>query len=156
MIKLNSLLFTAVACLLVALPSFATSTFVDRIVELTNEQRRLHGLASLAPVTSLDNAAQAHADDQAARNYIAHVTPEGVTVTERVRKAGYTGIGGWENLYGGGGSKYGTAEAAVKGWMESPGHRENILNSQITEIGVGLATDASGRNIYVQNFGASR
>jgi uncharacterized protein YkwD len=127
--------------------------FAKRVIELTNQQRRIAHLPPLTEARELDRAAQDHAADQVKRGYFSHTTPEGITVSERVQKAGYDGIGGWENIYSGWGKSTASPEAAVDGWMKSPGHRANILNSRVEEIGVGVATDEQGKAVYVQNFG---
>jgi uncharacterized protein YkwD len=132
--------------------------FVDRVVELTNAERRANGLPELRVSGYLVQSAQSHADDQSRRNYVAHDTPEGMTPRDRILAVGYdsqsyTG----ENLYNwfGDPTKI-TPQAAVAWWMNSPGHRANILDARYTEIGVGLAiTVANGMHIYVQNFGSS-
>jgi uncharacterized protein YkwD len=131
---------------------------VQKIVDLTNAQRRANGLPELRVSGYLAQSAQSHADDQARRNYFAHDTPEGVTPRDRMLAVGYdpqTFVG--ENIYYYYGDQVGIQpEAAVNWWMNSPGHRANILDPRYTEIGVGLAiTTADGKYIYVQNFGSA-
>jgi uncharacterized protein YkwD len=155
---MKNLLTSSMVALLLSLPFAAhgaTSAAVQQVIDLTNDERRLAGLPALREAAALDNAAQGHAADQARRGYFSHVTPEGITVTQRVKKAGYKGWGGWENIYYGWGKSTGSPSAAVEGWMKSPGHRANILNRQIEEIGVGIAYDKSGKAYFVQNFGRS-
>lgn len=128
------------------------------IIELSNAQRRANGLPELRPSGTLMSTAQYHSDDQSNRNYIGHNTPEGVTPRDRMLRSGYdanTYTG--ENIYNGYGSDaYTSPTAAVNWWMNSPGHRANILDPRYTEIGVGLAiTTATGMHIYVQNFGSA-
>lgn len=70
------------------------------------------------------------------RGYFSHTTPENVGFAERARRAGYPSPGA-ENIARG----HRSAEAVMQGWMESPGHRENILNCSLTTMGVGVDTD---------------
>lgn len=150
---MKQLVHTFLMVMLTSVPSFAKGAFAERVIDLTNEQRRRYGLTELEEASALTWAAQAHASDQIRRGYFDHTTPEGVTVATRVRRAGYDGRGGWENLYSGWGGRTGTPEAAVRSWMNSPGHRANILDPRVEEIGVGIAVDKSGKAVYVQNFG---
>ncbi len=132
--------------------------FVQKVVDLTNAERRANGVRELRVSGFLQQAAQIHADDQSRRNYFGHNSPEGLTPRDRILALGYeaqstTG----ENIYNGFGStSYTSPEAALTAWMASPGHRANILNPIYTELGVGLAiTVADGKHIYVQNFGSA-
>lgn len=93
----------------------------------------------------LVTAAQQHSDDMARRGYISHTTPEGVTFDERISRAGYPAPAA-ENIAKGPRS----AERVVALWMNSPGHRANILNCAFTAIGVGVATDGW---YWTQTFG---
>jgi uncharacterized protein YkwD len=123
----------------------ANTSAQDQVVALVNTAR---GNAGCGPVTAdanLTAAAQAHASDMAARDYFEHTTPEGVTFDQRIRNAGYSQPGA-ENIARGAE----TAERVMAMWMESPGHRDNILNCDLATIGVGLDTNGF---YWVQNFG---
>jgi uncharacterized protein YkwD len=124
--------------------------FYDRIVQLTNAERQKNNLAILQLATPLINAAQAHAEDMAAKNYFGHTSLDGSTVGDRLRRNGYTSAGG-ENIAAG----YDNPDSVFQGWMASPGHRSNILGNW-REIGVGFANQASSSygTYWVQNFGA--
>lgn len=131
---------------------------------LTNAERAAAGVPPLARDAALDGIAQAHADDMAARGYFSHDTPEGAGPSDRAAASGYsckkpsgmytwTGIG--ENIhYAGGSYMYteGVAAGAVDWWMDSPGHRENILDGRYDRLGVGIAIGGGGRAYAVQNF----
>ncbi|GAA0213128.1 hypothetical protein GCM10010492_08630 [Saccharothrix mutabilis subsp. mutabilis] len=117
----------------------------QRVVELVNEARAAAGCPGLKVDQRIVNAAQAHSTDMATRGYFSHDTPEGVDFAERMRAAGYPNPGG-ENIAQG----YRTPEAVMKGWMNSEGHRRNILNCGFTAIGVGLDTNG---HYWTQNFG---
>ena len=99
----------------------------------------------------LERSAQAHADDMARNNYYRHNSRDGRTPENRVKQAGYTGWGGFENIAGG----YESAEKVIAGWIRSPGHCENLMNPEITEVGMAVASRAGTEhtNYWVQNFG---
>ncbi|MEU4741950.1 CAP domain-containing protein [Actinosynnema sp. NPDC023658] len=117
----------------------------QQVVALVNEARDLAGCKPLKVDDRVVAAAQAHSTDMAERDYFSHTTPEGVDFAQRMRAAGYPNPGG-ENIAMGQRS----AEQVMKAWMNSDGHRRNILNCGFTTIGVGLDT----RGWYwTQNFG---
>lgn len=115
------------------------------VVELVNRHRADAGCAPLTVDMRLVEAAQRHSEDMAARGYLSHTTPEGVSFDERIRRAGYPAPAA-ENIARGPRS----AERVVTMWMDSPGHRANILNCEITAIGVGVAPDGW---YWTQTFG---
>lgn len=117
----------------------------DQVFELVNEQRAANGCAALTDDPRLDSAAQAHSDDMAANHYFDHTTPAGVTFDQREKAAGYPSPGG-ENIAQGQTS----AQQVMTDWLNSPGHRANILNCRFTAIGVGLDTDGW---YWTQDFG---
>ena len=127
------------------------------MLEQVNAVRRRAGLRTLGRDTVLDQAAQGHAADMLARSYFAHDSPSGTTVRERARAAGYNWGAIGENIAEGQLS----LDEVMETWMNSPGHRKNILSSNFTELGVGLVlgrNDKTGeyRVIWVQNFGRPR
>lgn len=120
------------------------------LVACTNRARAAHGLPALAVDPALTRAAQAHAADMDARDYFDHTTPEGLEPWDRVRAAlggaaPFSAVG--ENIAMG----YADADATCDGWMDSPGHRANILSEEFTLIGTGWVDGHA-----VQNFGARR
>jgi uncharacterized protein YkwD len=116
---------------------------------LTNAQRQKAGCPPLTNNRTLRNVATAHSEDMAERNYFSHTSPEGEGPDDRAAAAGYDAYAG-ENIAQG----YSSAEAVMKGWMKSSGHRDNILNCSFTVIGVGVAD--SPRGLYwTQMFGRS-
>lgn len=121
------------------------SSAQDQVVALTNAERQQAGCGPLSADASVTAAAQAHASDMSARAYFEHTTPEGVTFDQRIRNAGYSRPGA-ENIARGAT----TAESVVEMWMNSPGHRANILNCDLDTIGVGLDRDGF---YWVQDFG---
>ncbi|WP_367136299.1 CAP domain-containing protein [Saccharothrix sp. HUAS TT1] len=117
----------------------------QQVVALVNEARDLAGCKPLKVDDRVARAAQGHSADMAERDYFSHTTPEGVDFATRMRAEGYPNPGG-ENIAMGQRS----AEQVMKAWMNSDGHRRNILNCGFTAIGVGLDT----RGWYwTQNFG---
>ena len=144
-------------CLLMPLitvrPALAATDPVSRVIELTNVERQKAGLAPLAPQTNLTQAAGAYAGLLAATGCFAHTCGPVPDFSQRLIQAGYSNWTGLaENIAAG----QRTPEAVVEAWMNSAGHRANILNPAYTEIGVGLATGGSMGMYWAQEFGARR
>jgi uncharacterized protein YkwD len=125
---------------------------------LVNHQRAEHGLAPLAEHPVLQVAAQAHAEDMGRRDFYRHQNPDGVGPPQRIRHAGYRGRVTGENIHWGSGINA-TPVRIVNGWMNSPGHRANILRREFRHVGTGIAYDApegfvnDDVGVYVHNFG---
>jgi uncharacterized protein YkwD len=117
----------------------------DQVFALVNQARAEHGCRALTGDPRLTRAAQDHSDDMSAHHYFAHTTPSGVTFDERERAAGYPTPGG-ENIAEGQTS----AQQVMTDWLNSPGHRANILNCAFTAIGIGVDTDGW---YWTQDFG---
>lgn len=124
----------------------------EAVVTLTNQQRLAAGCPPVTWQPTLARAALVHAQDMVRRDYFEHVSPSGQSPADRAELLGFTG-GVGENLALG----YETADDAVTGWMESPGHRANILDCRFGLIGVSYvdATIESkgSRGVWVQEFG---
>jgi uncharacterized protein YkwD len=123
-------------------------------LDLVNRSREEHGLSPLRLEDALAEAAEAHAEDMASRGYFAHESPEGGTVMDRYRAAG--GSAGKlvaENIAQCRNCAVGRRliEDFHRGWMESPGHRANILSPGLDRFGFGLAA-GRGRLVAVQTF----
>jgi uncharacterized protein YkwD len=130
---------------------------------LVNEERAKYNIRPLKYDERLASVALAHSQDMIARDFYDHDNPDGEDPSDRTRKAGYsctkaTHIGIAENITQGG-SRFGdyteeqVARAAVKGWMESEGHRFNILDFRYDREGIGLAFNNLGNFAYItQNF----
>ncbi len=110
-----------------------TAAFAARVLALTNARRLEGGCAALTANPTLADVAQGHAADMALQDYFAHVGKDGAAPDARVTRAGYAWRLVAENIAAG----YPTPEAVVAGWMDSAGHRANILNCGLTQIGVG-------------------
>ena len=117
----------------------------DQVVALVNSARASAGCGPLRGDARLAAAAQGHSDDMASQGYFSHTSLDGRTFADRVRVAGYPNPGG-ENIAQGQRS----AQAVHDAWMNSEGHRANILNCSFTAIGVGLH---AGSWTWTQNFG---
>ena len=133
------------------------------IVCLHNQIRAEHDLPALRENKRLRKAALGHSKQMVRDRFFEHTTPEGVTMVDRILKARYVRADeGWilgENLAWGTGS-LGTPRGAVDAWMNSPGHRANLLKGGYREVGVGIVvgvpvTDAAGAT-YTVDFGARR
>ncbi len=136
------------------IPQAAASPDLNRVIELTNEQRRAAGCANLQWNAALGAAAQRHADDMAANSYFSHKSRNGLSFVVRIRQAGYRLRLGGENIAAGQQSP----EEVVATWMASPRHRANMLNCRLRHIGIGfgLNTGSAYGTYWVQTFGSSR
>ena len=121
-----------------------------RVVDLTNAQRSAAGCGAVTVDLRLVAAARAHSADMASRSYFAHNSLDGRTVGDRVGSAGYSGGYIGENIAAG----YATPEQVVDGWMNSAGHRANILNCNYRHIGVGFAAGGPYGTYWTQDFGS--
>ncbi|MDT9684650.1 CAP domain-containing protein [Streptomyces sp. TRM76323] len=133
-----------------ARPGGTVADHVRRVVALANAERAKAGCPALRTDSRLQEAAQGHADDMAARDYYAHDTPEGQDAGDRIGAAGYRWSTWAENIHRGPGNP----ATAVRDWMKSPSHRANILNCAFRDIGVGVNLRPNGP-WWVQNFGAT-
>jgi uncharacterized protein YkwD len=130
-------------------PAAGNADLIADVVTLTNQQRSRHGLAPLVLEHRLAAAAQAHTDHMVARDFFAHDSPDGQTVADRVTAAGYRYSVVAENIAAG----QRTPAEVVDGWMHSPGHRANILNPDVRQIGVGLNHLGRLGTVWTQVFG---
>ncbi|MBD2604851.1 pre-peptidase C-terminal domain-containing protein [Scytonema hofmannii FACHB-248] len=136
------------------LPSSGNS-FINRVLELTNAQRLQAGAVPLTLNSKLNNAAQAHSEDMALHDFFNHKGSNGSSIGDRALASGYQFSRLGENIAAG----YATPEDVVQGWLNSPGHRANILNPSYREIGIGyyyLANDTGNINhryYWTQDFG---
>jgi uncharacterized protein YkwD len=140
----------------------SNSAVRERVVELVNVARsharkcgreRFAAVPPLRPSRDLNQAAADHARDMARKKYFEHEGRDGSQPKDRVLRAGYKSRLTGENIALGPES----AEEVVAGWLDSPGHCANIMESRFQDIGVGLATGRGRGQIYwVQNFGTPR
>jgi stress response protein SCP2 len=130
-------------------PGAAAVSPLDEVVAATNAERAAHGLRPLTVDAQLGRAAQQHSDDMVRRGFFAHESPDGAQVWDRARAAGFAYRKVAENIAAGQRS----AAEVVDGWMHSPGHRANILDGELTRIGVGQALGGSYGVYWTQVFG---
>lgn len=123
------------------------ASYENQVIELTNAQRAAVGCRPLHLDARLQAAAIAHSVDMRERGYFAHNTPDGVTPWTRMADAGYTTPSA-ENIAMG----QATPQDVVTAWMNSPGHRANILSCSSKAIGVGVQFGPGGP-WWTQDFG---
>jgi uncharacterized protein YkwD len=132
----------------------SASSPASELAIFTNEERAEAGLAPFKISQLLMQAAQLHAEQMASTGQMAHVIPGAryPEPTDRLAAVGYRWQAYAENVaYG-----QGSAASAVTAWMGSSGHRTNILNPGLTELGTAISRGADGRPYYVQIFGNPR
>ena len=117
--------------------AYSTSMSVSGLLTDTNSARASNGVAGLALNDQLDAAAQASANDMAARNYWSHNTPEGNPPWTWVSAQGYAYQKLGQNLAAG----FNDEQSAINGWMASPPHRENLLDPAFSDVGFGFANN---------------
>jgi hypothetical protein len=117
--------------------AYATSMSVGGLLNSSNAQRTANGVAGLSLNGQLNAAAQAKANDMASRNYWSHNTPEGNPPWVFVSAQGYSYQKLGENLAAG----FTSEQATIDGWMNSPPHRENLLDSSFSDVGFGFANN---------------
>ncbi|MEK7626797.1 MAG: CAP domain-containing protein [Patescibacteria group bacterium] len=115
--------------------SFFASILQNVLVSETNGSRQSSNLFSLKESGLLNVAAKMKAEDMASKGYFAHVSPDGVDPWYWINKAGYKYSYAGENLA----INFSDSDDVIKAWLNSPAHRDNILNAHFTEIGIGIA-----------------
>jgi len=156
---------------------FDSTVLENQIHDLTNKQREFYNLDILENDSELTNVARGHSIDMKNRNYFSHLTPEGLNPTDRGERLDYscTKFYGFYLTYGIAENiaKYWTftnyfiqgnylsynwhteeslANEIVEGWMNSPGHRKNILTPDFEKLGVGVSIGDDGGVYATQNF----
>jgi cell division septation protein DedD len=134
-------------------PALSSAITPTNIISLTNDARIAAGLSTLSSNSLLTKAAQNKANDMLARQYFSHNTPDGKTPWTFIQAVGYSYITAGENLA----VDFTEAENVQSAWMNSPGHKANILNKSFEEIGIGIASgmfEGHQSTIVVQMFGA--
>lgn len=120
----------------------------QQVLKLVNEVRAENGLSPLTWADDLANVARAHSQDMINRNFFSHTNPDGLSPFDRLKNSGISYRAAAENI------AYGqkTAEAVMDAWMNSSGHRANILSSSVKELGVGAAKASNGTIYWTQVF----
>lgn len=110
---------------------YATNVNITDLYALSNQERVNVGLSNLTLDSQLSSAALAKANDMFAKDYWAHVAPDGTTPWSFIYAAGYDYQTAGENLAKG----FDTSAGVIAGWMGSPTHKENVLNTSYTDVG---------------------
>lgn len=119
-----------------------------KVLEITNKERAANNCGALAFDARLATSARGHSVDMATQNYFDHVSKDGRTFVDRIKAAGYPSPAA-ENIAAG----QQTPEAVMTSWMESPGHRANILDCDLKTLGVGVGKGGKFGIYWTQNFG---
>lgn len=121
-------------------------SFAMRVIELVNQERAKEGLPALVYDAGIEKAALVRAKET--EKSFSHTRPDGKSFSTALTEAGVTFRGAGENI------AYGqrTPEQVMEGWMNSPGHRANIMNKDYKKIGVGYYQNANGVNYWTQLF----
>ncbi|MCG8482455.1 MAG: CAP domain-containing protein [Clostridia bacterium] len=126
----------------------ASGSYEKQVIDLVNQERAKAGLSPLKENTELANVAEVKAEDMRDNNYFSHTSPVYGSPFDMMKQFGIKYSYAGENIAKGQRSP----EQVMNGWMNSEGHRANILNSNFTEIGVGYVTDSNGGTYWVQMF----
>lgn len=126
-----------------------TDQFDLQILDLVNSERAKYGLNPLSLNEKLDIAADNYSQRMATGDFFSHNDPNGSTMVSRVQQVGYQYTHLGENIAAG----QSTAVDVFNGWMNSPGHRANILNSNFTHMGLGYYNlNPDGGQIRYQHY----
>lgn len=117
--------------------SGSVSSLEQQVVTLVNQQRAAYGLGALTLSAKLSDGARLKSQDMQKNRYFDHNSPTYGSPFDMMRSLGITYGSAGENIAQG----YSSAEAVVNAWMNSPGHRANILNAKFTQIGVGYVSN---------------
>ena len=132
--------------------------FEQEALDLVNQERANAGCNPVTANEKLVAAARGHSDDMAVNDFFSHTGSDGSSPWDRIARQGYSLGAGGENIAAG----YSSPAGVMNGWMNSSGHRANILNCTFTEIGIGytyLANDTGSinyRHYWTQDFGTPR
>lgn len=124
------------------------SSIEMQVAELTNQERAKQGLKPLTFNWELGRVARDKSEDMIAKNYFSHTSPTYGSPFDMMKAYGISYRTAGENIASG----QRTAQAVVTAWMNSEGHRKNILNPNFTEIGVDYATKSNGTPYWTQMF----
>ncbi len=125
-------------------PDAGINDYEKQVLTLVNQERAKQGLQSLSWNAKLAAVARAHSADMSARNYMSHTNPDGLSPFDRIKNSGISYTRAAENIAAG----QRTPEAVMESWMNSDGHRQNILNPNLTELGVGFYEGSTGYKYY--------
>ncbi|MFN2280581.1 MAG: CAP domain-containing protein, partial [Anaerolineales bacterium] len=120
-----------------------SSSYENEVISLINQERQDRGLSPLTLNSSLRAAARRHSQDMACNDFFSHTGSDGSTLSSRLLDAGYSFSWAAENIAASSSSSF-SAQSVVNMWMNSPGHRQNMLNENAVHIGVGFSYAGDG------------
>jgi uncharacterized protein YkwD len=120
------------------------AVFETELLRLVNDYRLTRGLSPLTPSPRLGDAARAHAHHMIQHRFVAHVSPEGLQPSDRIKQANIE----WDTVSENVGSAYSTPQSMFEAWLRSPDHRANIESDRFTYAGVGYALDGEPTNAF--------
>ena len=130
-------------------------------LDLHNKTRKENGLKELCVDPTLTRVAREHSKDMIKKGYFGHTSADGKSSAKRLKDSGYNWSATAENIAWGSGS-YSNPKSRFKAWMESKGHKVNILNGKYEEVGIGAASGEllkkSGQEetVYTVDFGSKK
>ena len=131
---------------------YSSEITVQKVIDQTNKKRQELGLTPLKYNSLLSQSATKKAQDMFTNNYWAHTSPTGTTPWDFIKSIGYKYSAAGENLA----RDFYDTDSLIKAWMNSPTHRDNIVNSKYQEIGIGVVNGTLGgvkTTLVVQHFG---
>ena len=128
--------------------STSFAAYQQEVVNLVNKERAKYGLSALKSNSSLANVATIKSQDMVNKNYFSHTSPTYGSPFDMMKQFGISYKTAGENIAMG----QKTPSEVVTAWMNSEGHRKNILSSSFTQIGVGVAKNANGQLYWTQMF----
>ncbi|WP_033827043.1 SafA/ExsA family spore coat assembly protein [Bacillus andreraoultii] len=130
------------------IPAISEKNFEAQVVKLVNQERAKAGLKPMTHNWELSRVARYKSMDMRDRGYFSHTSPTYGSPFTMMNNFGIRSSAAGENIAEG----QSTPQAVVTSWMNSPGHRANILSTNYTQIGVGYAAGGSGRHYWTQMF----
>jgi uncharacterized protein YkwD len=135
--------------------TMAVADIESQVFQAINKVRTENNLPVLSLANDLTNVARFHSQDMAVKDYFDHVSPDGDNLQKRIDRGG---VKNWMRLAENIATSLGFSDpvdAAVRGWMKSQHHRDNILDQKLNQTGIGVAVDAKGR-VYLTQLFATR
>ncbi|HEX2998102.1 MAG TPA: CAP domain-containing protein [Anaerolineales bacterium] len=128
------------------------AAFEEEVIRLVNVERAKEGLDPVVSQSQLTQAAQNHAIDLACYGAVGHTSSDGSTLIDRLDLVGYMWLNAGENMA----VSYATPAAVVTAWMNSSGHRANILDPEFTQMGIGYVYNPAGtyKHYWVMDLGS--
>ena len=130
-------------------PASAESDLPSQLIEALNQTRHEAGLTFYQIDPRLTKLAQAHADDMGRRGYFDHVSPEGLSFSDRLAEVGLASVYRSENIYLSVKPADQVVADTLTWWLNDPPHRENLLHPELTHAGAGLAQTPEGWYVVV-------